>query len=533
MARARSFLVFLGLELVLAWAGRVAAVENPAWEALRGSPILDIEIVAREVFDPGRPGEGNAFTSLANAIHMRTRDSVIRRELLFHEGEPFDPLRADESARNLRNLGIFQDAVIEVEPGAGGVHIRILTADRWTTRLISGLRKEGDIYSLKLGLENSNFLGRATFLGGNLTASNDIDALQFGIRDPRVLGSRWDMGYAYAQDELALLNEAAIRRPFYSEFVHYTADLFYRSVRGGRRIFTQGVARDTLDADETSGEAFLAGHAHGSGQIRSRLGVLFSRRSLGSEVSGQQAVLGLVWGFLHRDYRALQDIDRFAVNEDIGSGWAFQLGAGGDLRSLGGDTNRPFWRADLACARFVGPGTLLGLSVRHHGLLHEDRVENGRLAAETYGFWQGPPHQTLTWSLGGGMFIREPPYYQFDLGGDNRLRGYGARYDNGTRAVWFNLEDRLFSNMRLFFLRFGAAAFVDMAQAWYPGESFALQDTNVGAGVGLRIGHNKAGSGVARIDFAFGRDSFEVEFSSGNFFRVARGLEYPLPTLLR
>jgi len=532
MARARRVLVLLGLELLLLGPGRVAAVENPAWEALRGATILDIVIEAREVFDPGRPGEGNAFTGLANAIHMRTRDSVIRRELLFREGEPFDPLRTDESARNLRNLGIFQDAVIEVEPGAGGVHIRILTADRWTTRLIPGLRKEGNIYSVKLGLENSNFLGRATFLGGNVVASNDINAVQFGIRDPRVLGSRWDMGYAYAQDELAVLNEAAIRRPFYSEFVHYTADLSYRSVRGGRRIFNSGVAADTLDVHETFGEVFLAGHMYGSGDIRSRLGVLFSRRSLGSDVSGQQAVLALVWGFLHRDYQALQDIDRFAVNEDIGTGWTFQLGAGGDFRSLGADYNRPFWRADLACARFVAPGTLLGLSVRHHALLHEGLVENGRLAAESYGFWQAP-HQTLTWSLGGGMYIREPPYYQFDLGGDNRLRGYEARHDNGTRAVWFNLEDRLFSDMRLFFLRFGAAAFVDVAQAWYAGEPFALDQSQVGGGVGLRIGHNKAGQGVARIDFAFGRDSFEVNFSSGNFYRVARGLEYPLPSLLR
>lgn len=131
------------------------------------------------------------------------------------------------------------------------------------------------------------------------------------------------------------------------------------------------------------------------------------------------------------------------------------------------------------------------------------------------------------------MYIREPPYYQIDLGGDNRVRGYEARHDNGTRAVWLNLEDRLFSDMRLFFLRFGAAAFVDVGQAWYPGEAFAIDQSLVGGGVGLRIAHNKAGPGLARIDFAFGRDSFEVNFSSGNFFRAARGLEYPLPSLLR
>jgi len=531
MPRARPFLVLLGAHLVTCLGVRVGAVENPAWEALRGLPIRGIEIVAREVFDPAQPGEGNAFTGLANALHMRTRDSVIRRELLFAEGDAFDPLLVDETARNLRNLGIFQDALIEAERTADGVRIRVLTADRWTTRFLTGLRKEGSIYSLKLGLENSNFLGRAAFLGGSVVASNDIDALQFGARDPRLLGSRWDVGYAYAQDELALLNEVIVRRPFFSELVHYTADLNYRSARGGRRLFAAGAATDTLDVDETAGEVFLAGHAQAP--VRSRWGVLFSRRSLGREVSGEQAVVGLVAAILRRDYRSFQNIDRFAVNEDIGSGWTFQLGAGADLHALGADYDRPFWRADLSGASFLGQSTLLGVYFRHHGLLREGRVENGRFVAETYGFWQQSRHQTLAWSLGSSVLIREPPYYQFQLGGDNRLRGYEARHDDGTRALWLNLEDRLFSDLRLFFVRFGAVAFLDVGQAWYPGDVVGLDAVDVGGGVGIRIGHNKAGLGVTRVDFAFGRGSFEVLFSSGSFFRVARGLEYATPTLLR
>jgi hypothetical protein len=527
MPRAIALLLLpLLLRSSLAWAA------HPEWESLRGRPINEIRILAREIFDPQRPDESHAIYSWANALHIRTRESVIRRELLFREGEAFEPLEAEESERNLRSMGIFQDVLLEVEALDSGVRVDVHTSDRWSTKVIANISKEGDIFRFRLGLENSNFLGRATQLGGSIVASNDVNAAEFSFFDPRLLGSRWFGGYRYGEDDLAILNAARVGRPYYSELVKSTSDLVYRSVRGLRRVFVSGsILADTLDVDETLGEAFVALHRHAL--TRSRWGLLYSRRSVTRDIEEQQGSVALTWALLRRGFRQFHNVDRFGTSEDVGAGWSLQLGAGADLRALGADSDRPLWRIDASWARFMGSSTLLALQLRHHGFAHDRELENSRIVAESFGFWQRGPSHSFAWSLGGVAFIREPDYLRFELGGDQRLRGYPARHQAGTRAVWLNLEERLFTNLRLFFVRFGGALFLDVAHAWEDDETFDWRGFDVGGGIGLRIGNNKSGAGVTRIDFAFGRNSFEISLAGGSFFRVARGLTYPAPNLVR
>lgn len=87
--------------------------------------------------------------------------------------------------------------------------------------------------------------------------------------------------------------------------------------------------------------------------------------------------------------------------------------------------------------------------------------------------------------------------------------------------------------LRLLFLGFGGALFVDVGQAWDEGEPVLLRDTHVGGGAGLRIGNRKSGTGVLRIDFAFGRGTFEISLASASFFRAARDFAFPQTSLTR
>ncbi len=502
-----------------------------AWEELRGLPIVTVTIEASEVFDAAGAAEEHFFYSWVNAIHVRTRESVIRRELLFAVGAPFEPLRVAESERNLRALGIFQDALIEARSLPDGVAVTVRTSDRWSLRVITDLAREGDIYRLRLGLENINFLGRGSLFGGTVVASNDVDALALFAGERRLFGSRWNAAYAYGSDALAVVNDAAVVRPFYSEFAHWSADLRYRSVRGERRVFYDAGGVDSLDLDERIAEGFGARHTHGD--VRARLGLLYARRSVRREVRSEQAALGLAWGGLQRRFRRVRNVDRYDTHEDINAGWSLQIGAGADLQALGADHDRPMWRLDANAARFLGDTGLVGFELRHHGFARAGRIENGRVHAELYGFWQPEKRGTLAWSLGGAALLHELPYLRFNLGGDNRLRGYAARFDTGSRAVWCNLEQRFMSPWHVLFLGLGVAVFVDIGQAWDEGEPLRLQDTHVGAGAGLRIGNRKSGAGILRLDFAFGRGSFEVSLASASFFRAARNFEFPQPSPTR
>ena len=165
----RSWTVLIGLGLCLTLArpldGEPLATPD---SVLSGLSITEVRIDAREIFDPTRPGEGHFLLGWANALHVRTRANVIRRELLFHAGDAYDPAVLAESERNLRNLGIFQDVALRARQGAGGVEIDVATWDRWATHLITDFRSEGDIYRLRLGIANTNLFGSGRQLGGSV-----------------------------------------------------------------------------------------------------------------------------------------------------------------------------------------------------------------------------------------------------------------------------------------------------------------------------------------------------------------------------
>jgi hypothetical protein len=197
---------------------------------------------------------------------------------------------------------------------------------------------------------------------------------------------------------------------------------------------------------------------------------------------------------------------------------------------VGAEFNRPLWRADGSVSWFLGSYGLLGIRLRHHGFSHIGELQNSISQFECWGFWK-TPLQTLALSVGAAIVEQEPPYLRMEFGGDMRLRGYPARHQTGTRSLWFNVEERLFTNLRFYFLHLGAAVFLDVAQAWDAPQHPTWRRVEVGTGGGLRIGNNKSGSGVLRLDLASGRDGWGISLASGSFIRVARGLNFPDPSL--
>jgi len=493
--------------------------------------IVDIQIDPREVFDPENPSESHRVFAWANALHVRTREHVVKRELLFGVGDPFDPQRAAETERNLRALGVFQDAVVHVDSAADGVRIRVETSDRWTTELRTEISRRGGINHLTLGLEEGNLVGTAIRIGGAVQTSDDVDATTFSWSDPRLLGSRWAALYGLRYDDLGRAHVGALQRGFYSETVPWTASADLDLNRGQRRLFEAGEETERLEILEDRAEGYAAMHRR-----RPRLerwALLGGRRHVRGDVQDDIAFVGLAWSRLERTFRTVRDVDRFGVAEDVARGWTVQVGAGADLRALGASHDRLFARGDLGWACFLGTHGLCGLQLRQHTFWRDGRLEDGRLSAESFGYWQTPGSHTLAWRAGGAALLSEPRYLRFDLGGDDHLRGYEARHLTGTRILYAGLEERLFTNLRLFVLRLGGVVFVDAAAAWDAGEELDRSDARLGAGFGIRIGNSRSGSGTTGIDVAFGSRSVQVSVTSGSFFRVARGLSFPEPALFR
>ncbi|RPH35516.1 hypothetical protein EHM92_06055, partial [bacterium] len=100
----------------------------------------------------------------------------------------------------------------------------------------------------------------------------------------------------------------------------------------------------------------------------------------------------------------------------------------------------------------------------------------------------------------------------------------------GQRMLLINLEHRMLSVMRVWFVRLGGALFFDSGAVWNQEDRLSRQRFHSSAGLGLRV---NVGAGVLRLDAAynFDRKSVGIGFSANQLFRVFAPMEFlpPLP----
>ena len=114
--------------------------------------------------------------------NVRTRDSVIRREILVSEGDAFNTTKISQSRRRLVNTGYFEAVNIEQKEGStpDQVRLTIFVAERATGQLSLGggfSTRDGPLGTV--GIQESNFLGRGydVRLSGQLSLrASQIDA---------------------------------------------------------------------------------------------------------------------------------------------------------------------------------------------------------------------------------------------------------------------------------------------------------------------------------------------------------------------
>ncbi len=177
-------------EALITWALEQHQRElEPSPEGKRVEAVL---VAAEDVV-----AESDPYPNFLNIFHVRTREQVIRREVLLEPGTPYSAALVEETARNLRRLGIFAVVrVVAVKGEApGGVALLIITKDIWSLRVNQDFDVVGSfIRYLQLQGTESNFLGLNQRLAVDFVLRPDT--LSFGQTyiNRRVGGSRWYLG---------------------------------------------------------------------------------------------------------------------------------------------------------------------------------------------------------------------------------------------------------------------------------------------------------------------------------------------------
>ncbi len=131
--------------------------------------------------------------NIANDLHVVTKESVIRTELLFKEGDSLDNDIIEETERNLRNLDFLGDNKIHIDTlSRDSVDIHIYTKDQWSTIVSYVLESGGGLTRIGGNFEEVNFLGLGKKLFAQGVNESDVGwtwTLSYG--DPQLFGTRW------------------------------------------------------------------------------------------------------------------------------------------------------------------------------------------------------------------------------------------------------------------------------------------------------------------------------------------------------
>ena len=528
-----------------------------------GSKVGEILVERVNVFDPTVMGEDWWPFRLANRIHYPTRESVIRRELLFAPGEIWDPLKVIESERNLRANGSFRRVdIIPVERPDGRIDALVRSQDSWTTNPRFSAGTEGGESFFGVGLEEGNILGygKSVAFDYGRTGRKTSSALSYG--DPRFMGTRLALNGSYARGNTGDSGSASLTSPFYSldsrrasavawqrsvaEKVVYRDAEEYTEFRVRRRIAEASLGR-RLEADRVFVQRVEGGWYSDSARYETMTGAspgtvpgtLPSNRELSGPTAG--------YSWVRPDYIKETYIDRMERVEDFNLGNELSVRAGWMAQKTASDKDRLIFSASNQQGVSFSPGRFMIGRVALSGRTASGKWENSLANADLNFFWKTNVRgdHTFIGHVEGafGKFLDRDNAVV--LGGGTGLRGYKNNSFVGDKAVLVNFEDRFFfPGEWLHLVRLGAAVFVDSGVVAREGAHMTLRDIKSDVGAGLRAASTRSRSGgVGRIDVAYalnrgpgGGSRWVISIKGGQAFSLfnsaARGVEPSPPSRL-
>lgn len=408
---------------------------------------------------------------------LRTRRSVVERELLFVEGEVATLDEVEESIQRLRNTGLFRIVEYElvhrpigaygglveehiegVAPGAQSRVLHVTVDERWT--ILPGFRfsRAGETLHLLVGLQDANFLGSYMQLGGQYSRLGEANSFALWFRNPRFLDERLTLSFNVGATNrtFSLYDQGGAREGGFAQHRRYVATALEREFRwwlnGGLHLYL---------ADETFSYALIPD------EIRA-----LQEEQGGLATDGRFANLALTARFGRVDY------DNYRVQ-----------------------------------------GTQLNLRLSQNLGFREPALGATRLESYLFQFWQLPLKSTFGVRLGLGLSSGTADQDLFYAGGLDALRGVANMRFRGPYFFLANTELRV-PSLDTRWLVLQHVFFADtVGVSPYPNELFSVSGAS--AGLGLRILSPKVYGFIIRLDYAlpvYNVSGPGFSFGAGQFF---------------
>lgn len=212
--RPQSFLLAVSLSFFTsaAFAQQEDVSENQTAETFKDEGAFKIDSIQYHIGDAFDDSKVHTkydkwAYDLLNWIHIETRESTVRKLLLFNQGDIVTPIQIQDAERFLRSQNFLSDASIEIKSSEGKNIAQVNTSDNWTLSLpvsfgFSGSEWNYDNLSYGIGIQESNFLGLGQKLGFYYGHNEFRDMLSLEYSDPHFLFryNHLDLVYSYNTD---------------------------------------------------------------------------------------------------------------------------------------------------------------------------------------------------------------------------------------------------------------------------------------------------------------------------------------------
>ncbi len=479
-----------------------------------------IRVDSMDVFEKDE-AEQNLLYRIANGLHAKTKEDVVRREIWFRPGEVVSRDEVEELERNLRGFGIFGAVETETVPmGDDEFDLLVRTRDRFSLAASASAASVGGVEKLNFRLAESNIFGSGKSVAASGRHTDEGTETYLRWYDRQFLGTWHVLDVRVGDTDEGHLGSFELSRP-----LHHLEDpigyaLTFDGIQEDVDYYRYGESWAEVPTDST--DVALSGvFADGPRDLRHKFGVDLRMAlrdyepATGAGAADVRVPGDTNWvevggsaGLDDLDaYEKVTGIDTLDYVQDLWLGKRITVRAAGRLRDEEGvgSAVQPVLGTHAQVA--MRPLEDSWFTIEADGII---RTEDGqpvgwRGSTALHAYQTSIPANTIAASLTFDLAREDQDLEpQLTLGEDNGLRGYPAREFSGTRRVRLNLEDRFDTGLTLWSFRLGLAAFFDAGWMHDRDLGLSMGDSIRSAGVGIRLGSsNFLGGRILRLDVAY------------------------------
>lgn len=516
-----------------------SCLANPTPPQIERAVISDISIEVRDIFEPPISGPFDRIYNAANNLHIKTRNSVVQKDLLFKTGELVDIARLRETERRLRSRRYYSDAKVWVDKICGDqAKVHVAVKDVWTLEPQFQFTREGDDSSFGFGLEETNFLGLGKTITISKYSNEDRTGTSIYYADPNTGFYDSQMQVRYANNDDGEVKSLEWQRPFTSLETKWSAGLSGLTFQQNNRLFNAGEEINRYQsASDSWGLFYGRALAMPKNDTVNRLIVGYQWLDSNYAEVEQTVATDLVPGEFRVEYPWIEiqrlkqqfievtHLEEMNRVEDINLGYSTAARLGWTQSPVSALNDR--WVVSLAASRYLQlADTLFGkFNGSVFSLVDIDNIAQSQdtaMLGELAIFWNPEVYKTRTqtyFRLQEARLINPLGYSYLEAGASLGARGYPARFQIGDRRQLITLEQRFYGSREWFSLVYvGSALFYDASHVWGNAPvASPEQGWLQSIGFGLRISSNRlsgsegGGHGTLHIDVAAPIDENRAE----------------------